>query len=60
MAGARTRSGTSGVDFDQAISIGKALLFSPIFGFVLAGILLLVVKFLVPKRVLINQCDVRF
>src|ERR1700761_5289158 len=27
------RSGTSGVDWNQAISIGKALLFSPIFGF---------------------------
>ena len=45
----RGRSGTSGVDFDQAISIGKALLLSPIFGFVLAGILLLVVRFLVPR-----------
>jgi inorganic phosphate transporter, PiT family len=44
------RSGTSGVDFDQAISIGKALLLSPIFGFVLAGILLFVVKFLVPNK----------
>ena len=27
------RSGTSGVDCDQATSIGKALLFSPLFGF---------------------------
>jgi inorganic phosphate transporter, PiT family len=44
------RSGTSGVDFDQAISIGKALLLSPIFGFVLAGILLFVVRFLVPNK----------
>jgi PiT family inorganic phosphate transporter len=51
----RGRSGTSGVDFDQAISIGKALLFSPIFGFVLAGILLLAVKFLVPKRELFAE-----
>src|SRR5215470_9851884 len=51
----RGRSGTSGVDFDQAISIGKALLFSPIFGFVLAGILLLAVKFLVPKRQLFAE-----
>ena len=41
------RSGTSGVDWNQAISIGKALLFSPIFGFVLAGILLFVVKFII-------------
>jgi inorganic phosphate transporter, PiT family len=44
------RSGTSGVDWDQAISIGKALLFSPIFGFVLAGLLLLVVKFLIRNK----------
>src|SRR5262249_3488453 len=35
------RSGTAGVDWTQATSVGKALLFSPIFGFVLAGILLL-------------------
>jgi inorganic phosphate transporter, PiT family len=44
------RSGTSGVDWDQAISIGKALLFSPIFGFVLAGILLMVVKFIIRNK----------
>ena len=31
------RSGTSGVDWDQATSIGKALLLSPLFGFGLAG-----------------------
>src|SRR6201981_4011180 len=34
------RSGTSGVDWSQATSIGKALLLSPIFGFVLAAILM--------------------
>src|SRR5215469_14377644 len=44
------RSGTAGVDWNQATSIGKALLLSPIFGFVLAGVLLLVVKFLVRKE----------
>ncbi len=44
------RSGTSGVDWGQATSIGKALLLSPIFGFVLAGALLVVVKFLVRKE----------
>ena len=49
------RNGTSGVDFDQAISIGKALLFSPIFGFVLAGILLFVVKFVIPKKELFAE-----
>jgi PiT family inorganic phosphate transporter len=44
------RSGTSGVDWTQATSIGKALLFSPIFGFGLAAILLLVVKFVIPNK----------
>jgi len=49
------RNGTSGVDFDQAISIGKALLLSPIFGFLLAGILMLVVKFVVPNKELFAE-----
>jgi PiT family inorganic phosphate transporter len=38
------RSGTSGVDWDQALTVGKSLLFSPIVGFVVAGLLLLVAK----------------
>jgi inorganic phosphate transporter, PiT family len=38
------RSGTSGVDWTQATSIAKALLLSPVFGFVLAGILLYALK----------------
>src|SRR6202451_2007986 len=41
------RSGTSGVDWTQATSIGKALLFSPIFGFWLVAVLLLVVHFVI-------------
>ncbi len=49
------RSGTSGVDWNQAISIGKALLFSPIFGFVLAGLLLFVVKFVIPNKELFAE-----
>jgi inorganic phosphate transporter, PiT family len=44
------RSGTSGVDWNQATSVGKALLLSQIFGFVLAGILLMVVKFIPSKQ----------
>src|SRR6202142_1468740 len=44
------RSGTTGVDWNQAVSIGKALLFSPIFGFLLAGLLLFAVKFLIPRK----------
>jgi inorganic phosphate transporter, PiT family len=49
------RSGTSGVDWNQATSIGKALLFSPIFGFVLAGALLFLVKFVVPSKELFAE-----
>jgi PiT family inorganic phosphate transporter len=41
------RSGTSGVDWNQATSIGKALLLSPLFGFALAAALLLLVRFMV-------------
>jgi inorganic phosphate transporter, PiT family len=37
-------SGTSGVDWNQAIGVGKSLLFSPVAGFLLAGLLLLVLK----------------
>jgi len=49
------RSGTSGVDLTQATSIGKALLFSPLFGFGLAAILLLVVKFVIPNKELFAE-----
>ena len=40
----RGRDGTSGVDWSQAASIGKALLLSPLFGFALAAILLFALK----------------
>ena len=40
-------SGTSGVDWSQALGVGKSLLFSPIVGFLLAGLLLLILKFAV-------------
>ncbi|MCQ0032661.1 inorganic phosphate transporter [Burkholderia glumae] len=40
-------SGTSGVDWSQALGVGKSLLFSPIVGFVLSGLLLLLLKGLV-------------
>jgi PiT family inorganic phosphate transporter len=43
----RGRDGTSGVDWSQATNIGKALLLSPLFGFVLAAALLLLLKFVV-------------
>jgi PiT family inorganic phosphate transporter len=40
----RGRDGTSGVDWSQAANIGKALLLSPLFGFALAAILLMILK----------------
>ena len=45
------RSGTSGVDWDQATNIGKALLLSPLFGFGLAAILLVAVKYALPSGI---------
>jgi inorganic phosphate transporter, PiT family len=44
------RSGTSGVDWAQAANIGKSLLMSPIFGFMLAAILLLVMKTIIRDK----------
>jgi inorganic phosphate transporter, PiT family len=44
------RSGTSGVDWAQAANIGKSLLLSPIFGFVLAYALLTVVKAIIKDK----------
>ena len=41
------RSGTSGVDWTKATEIGWSLLLSPVFGFMAAGALLLVLKFVV-------------
>ena len=40
-------SGTSGVDWNQALGVGKSLLFSPLMGFFLAGALLLIAKALI-------------
>ncbi|RQS71633.1 anion permease [Burkholderia sp. Bp8963] len=37
-------SGTSGVDWNQALGVGKALLFSPIIGFLLSALVLIVLK----------------
>ena len=43
----RGQDGTSGVDWSQVTKIGEALLLSPLFGFIFAALLLLVMKFLV-------------
>lgn len=45
-------SATSGVDWSQAKNIGLSLLVSPVFGFVLAGALLLVMKLVVRNKAL--------
>ncbi len=44
------KSGTSGVDWGQALNIGKSLLLSPIVGFLLAGLLLLIMKSVIKNR----------
>jgi inorganic phosphate transporter, PiT family len=41
------KNGTAGVDWDQVTKVGEALLFSPLFGFVLAGALLWVMKLVI-------------
>jgi len=41
------KTGTSGVDWGQALNVGKSLLISPIIGFVMAALLLLVSKFFI-------------
>lgn len=43
------KSGTSGVDWGQALNVGKTLLLSPVFGFVIAALLLMLTKVLIHK-----------
>ncbi|HVT93713.1 MAG TPA: inorganic phosphate transporter [Bryobacteraceae bacterium] len=44
------RTGTSGVDWNQAASIGKSLLLSPMVGFAMAALLLLALRALIPDK----------
>ena len=44
------KSGTSGVDWGQATNIGKALVLSPLVGFVGAALLLLLMKSIIPNK----------
>jgi PiT family inorganic phosphate transporter len=44
------KTGTSGVDWGQAANIGKSLLVSPLVGFVMAGVLLLVAKMVITDK----------
>src|SRR6516165_8677128 len=50
----RGKDGTSGVDWDQVTKVGEALLFSPVFGFVLSAILLLLMKAVIRAPELYN------
>ena len=44
------KTGTSGVDWDQAANIGKSLLVSPLVGFVMAAVLLLLAKMIITDK----------
>ena len=44
------RQGTSGVDWTQALGVGRSLLLSPLVGFLLAGLLLLICKLVIKDR----------
>jgi PiT family inorganic phosphate transporter len=48
----RGQNGTAGVDWGQVTNIGYALLLSPLFGFFLSAILLLVMKFTIRSNTL--------
>ncbi len=47
-----TKTATAGVDWSQAGNVGKSLLISPVAGFVVAGLLLLILKFTIRNSVL--------
>jgi PiT family inorganic phosphate transporter len=49
------RDGTSGVDWGQAIKVGYALLFSPLIGFTVSALLLLLLKALVKRKDLYEE-----
>jgi len=44
------KSGTSGVDWNQAMNVGRTLLVSPLVGFLIAGLLLLIAKVVIKDR----------
>ncbi|MEJ1967420.1 MAG: inorganic phosphate transporter [Rhizomicrobium sp.] len=46
---------TSGVDWGQAMAVGRALLFSPIIGFIFSALLLLVLKYVVRNPALYQE-----
>lgn len=48
-------TGTSGVDWRQALEVGKSLLFSPLIGFFASALLLLVLKRIIPNPKLYTE-----
>lgn len=48
-------AGTSGIDMDQVMKVGKALLFSPLIGFAFAAVVFLLVKTVFKKRLELFQ-----
>ncbi len=48
-------TGTTGVDWGQALKVGESLLFSPIVGFICSGLLLLIMKKLLPNKELYSE-----
>ncbi len=54
---AASGSGTSGVDWGQAAKIGESLLFSPLIGFSLAALLLLIAMALIPMPALYQGAE---
>jgi PiT family inorganic phosphate transporter len=44
------KAGTSGVDWDQAMNVGRTLLISPVVGFAVAGLLMLLMKVCVKDK----------
>jgi inorganic phosphate transporter, PiT family len=54
---APTGAATSGVDWSQAIGVFKALLFSPVVGFIFSAVLLIVMKTLVRRKELYEPPD---
>ena len=46
---------TSGVDWNQALNVGEALLFSPFVGFVGSALLLLIMKVIIPVKKLYQE-----
>ncbi|MES1172883.1 MAG: inorganic phosphate transporter [Myxococcales bacterium] len=45
-----TKTGTSGVDWAQALNVGKSLFLSPVVGFVCAALLLMLLRKIVPDK----------